>query len=59
MLSPSHEGALRFYAKVLAKLKKDEGRGSRSGLITLVITITGPITGFGVVITIRLPRWYW
>ena len=31
---------------------------ARSGLITLVITITGPITGFGLVITIRLPRWY-
>ena len=31
---------------------------SRSGPITLVITITGPITGFGLVITIRLPRWY-
>ena len=69
VLSPPHEGALRFYAQVLAKLKKDEGRGWSSGgwnlpfwpvranAYSIVEELRGAVTKHRMVIDLSWPRW--
>ena len=69
VLSPPHEGALRYYAHVLSKLKKDEGRGWSSGgwnlpfwpvranAYSIVEELRGAVTKHRMVIDLSWPRW--
>ena len=69
VLSPPHEGALKFYSQVLAKLEKDAGRGwstggwllpfwpLRSNAYSMVEELRGELKKYRMVIDLSWPRW--